>query len=48
MLVVGSGADPNLKIWEYNETYRKWVHVETLHGHTAEIHDVAWAPNIGR
>jgi WD40 repeat protein len=32
MLLVGSN-DPNVKLWEYNDTYRKWVHVETLVGH---------------
>jgi len=47
MLVVGS-LDPNVKIWEYNETYRKWVHVETLSSHSSSIHDVSWAPNMGR
>jgi len=50
MLAVGS-SDPGVKIWEYNETYRKWVHVETLQGtkpHTSAIHDVCWAPNMGR
>jgi len=50
MIAVGS-SDPGVKIWEYNETYRKWVHVETLLGnkpHTGAIRDVSWAPNMGR
>jgi len=50
LIAVGSG-DPGVKIWEYNEQYRKWVHVETLVGskpHTGAIHDVSWAPNMGR
>jgi len=48
ILVVG-GLDSNVKIWEYNETYRKWVHVETLpHTNGTIIHDVSWAPNMGR
>jgi len=49
MLVVGS-SDPstNIKLWEYNETYRKWMHIDTFVGHSSTIHDVCWAPNMGR
>jgi nucleoporin SEH1 len=47
MLAVG-GTDANVKIWEYNETHRRWVQIETLSGHKDEIHDVCWSPNIGR
>lgn len=47
MLVVGTN-DKTAKVWEFNETYRKWVHVETLAGHSGPIHDVCWAPNMGR
>jgi len=47
MLVVGSN-DPNIKLWEYSEQYRKWTHIETLSGHTNAIHDICWAPNMGR
>jgi len=47
MLVVGSN-EKDAKIWEYNETYRRWVHMETLSGHTGAIHDICWAPNMGR
>jgi len=50
MIAVGS-SDPGVKIWEYNEAFRKWMHVETLTGnkpHTGPIHDVCWAPNMGR
>jgi len=50
MIAVGSN-ETGVKIWEHNETYRKWVHVDTLSGnrpHTGAIHDVCWAPNMGR
>jgi len=46
-LVVGS-SDPVAKIWEYNENYRRWQHVESLVGHKDGIHDVSWAPSMGR
>ncbi|KAF2077876.1 hypothetical protein CYY_000838 [Polysphondylium violaceum] len=58
MMAVGSN-DPYLKIWEYNETGQKWVHLDTLspvgnnnNYDSSEsgkaIHDVCWAPNMGR
>jgi len=59
MLVVGS-SEPSVKIWEYNETHRRWTHIETLIGAGTgsgtndrlgpehRIHDVCWAPNMGR
>lgn len=47
MLAVASN-EPDVKIWEYNETYRKWFHVETLKGHKMAVHDVSWAPSVGR
>jgi len=47
LIAVGSN-DANVKIWEYNESYRRWLHVETLSGHTNSIHDVCWAPIVGR
>eukprot|EP01132_Coremiostelium_polycephalum_P009324 gene9324-11431_t len=65
MIAVGSN-EPFIKIWEYNESIRKWVHLDTLStgssstthfGSTSNIdptdsskaiHDVCWAPNMGR
>lgn len=36
------------KIWQYNNTNRKWQAVCSLVGHSDHIQDIAWAPNIGR
>ena len=36
------------QVWEYNDQYRRWQVVIVLEGHSAPIHDVAWAPNLGR
>jgi len=36
-----------VKVWEYNEQQGKWKVVYALSGHDDEIHDVAWAPNLG-
>jgi len=49
MLVVGSN-DQYVKVWEYNDTIRKWVSIESLVCGSAEnlVHDVSWAPNMGR
>jgi len=46
MIVVGS-KDPDVKVWELDET-GKWKVLYTLSGHAEEVHDVAWAPNLGR
>eukprot|EP01112_Ceratiomyxa_fruticulosa_P009110 TRINITY_DN2377_c0_g2_i1.p1 TRINITY_DN2377_c0_g2~~TRINITY_DN2377_c0_g2_i1.p1 ORF type:complete len:348 (+),score=65.44 TRINITY_DN2377_c0_g2_i1:151-1194(+) len=50
MIVVGT-TEPSVKIWEYNDSQRKWVVVETLIdklGPEHIVHDVCWAPNMGR
>lgn len=53
MLAVGSN-DPNtsaggkVQIHEYNEANRKWHRLETLMAITDAVHDVAFAPNLGR
>jgi len=47
MIVVGAD-DPQVKIWEYSESQRRWQVAVMLIGHKGPIHDVAWAPNLGR
>jgi len=46
MLAVGSNNE--VKIHEWNEDTRRWTVCDTLRGHTGIVHDVAWAPNMGR
>ncbi len=46
MLAVGSQA--SVKVWEYHHKYQKWQAVAELDGFNDIIHDVAWAPNMGR
>lgn len=46
-LVVGS-QDGSLKVWEYNDTHRRWQVAENLTSNSEPINDVAWAPNMGR
>ncbi|KAF0741052.1 nucleoporin-like protein [Aphanomyces euteiches] len=42
------GGNSNVaKVWGYNST-RQWHVIAELVGHTDIIHDVAWAPNLGR
>ncbi|XP_047130170.1 nucleoporin SEH1 isoform X1 [Hydra vulgaris] len=53
MLAVGSDdTSPNaggkVEIHEYNNNARKWMKVGTLMSVTEAVHDVAFAPNIGR
>ncbi|XP_067651579.1 nucleoporin SEH1-like [Haliotis asinina] len=53
MIAVGSD-DPNpaagakVHIYEYNDNARKWNKVESLSMVTDPVHDVAFAPNLGR
>jgi len=47
-LVVGSSATPELKVWEFQEAQARWKQLFALAGHTDEIYDVSWAPNLGR
>jgi len=49
MLAVGS--QDNVRIWENHPKLQKWQPVADLEGaggHDDEVHDVAWAPNMGR
>lgn len=53
MLAVGSddsnpSAGGKVQIYEYNGSTRKWNKVETIALVTDAVHDVAFAPNLGR
>ncbi|XP_021343804.1 nucleoporin SEH1-like [Mizuhopecten yessoensis] len=53
MIAVGSDdASPSgggkVQIYEYNDKTRKWVKVETINIVTDPVHDIAFAPNLGR
>jgi nucleoporin SEH1 len=47
MILVGGNSDV-VKVWGYNNNYRRWQIVAELNGHSDSIHDVCWAPNMGR
>jgi WD40 repeat protein len=42
-----SGLTCYLQIWGYSAS-RKWTPLWEFTGHAGRVHDVAWAPNIGR
>ncbi|CAL1541957.1 unnamed protein product, partial [Lymnaea stagnalis] len=53
MIAVGSddanqSAGGKVQIYEYSETTRKWQKVETIYTVTEPVHDVRFAPNLGR
>ena len=57
MIAVGSGKSLRvylflfllmMQIWQYFDKSRKWQVVLDLLGHEDSVHDVAWAPNMGR
>lgn len=40
---------PRPQIWTYNDTHRRWQqHLEVARGGADTVHDVAWAPCMGR
>ncbi|XP_066142823.1 nucleoporin SEH1 [Euwallacea fornicatus] len=53
MIAVGSD-EPNTTpggkvfIYEYSENSRKWIKLETLSSITEPVHDISFAPNLGR
>lgn len=53
MIAVGSD-DPNptlgakVFIYEYSESSRRWMKMETLSSVTDAVYDIAFAPNLGR
>ncbi|RKP07427.1 WD40-repeat-containing domain protein [Thamnocephalis sphaerospora] len=46
-LAVGCGRDHTCKIFRMDQ-HGKWQAREELFGHEGVVHDVAWAPNVGR
>jgi len=46
MMVVGSQG--SARVWEYVENGKRWHMVADLEGHKDSVHDVAWAPHMGR
>lgn len=47
MIAVGS-SNATAKVWAYNTSYNRWQICTELTGHLDGIHDIAWAPNMGR
>lgn len=53
MIAVGSDDTNTMNgakvfIYEYSEGSRRWMKAETLSGVTDAVHDIAFAPNLGR
>ena len=53
MIAVGSDESSGtgggkVKVYEYSEMARRWQLVETFSTLTDPVHDLAFAPNIGR
>ncbi|CAG2106098.1 unnamed protein product [Medioppia subpectinata] len=52
MIAVGSDDTNNsgskVLIYEYNENHRTWQRVEITHAINDSVHDIAFAPNVGR
>lgn len=53
MLAVGcddtnSPANPKVLLFEYSENSRRWLKVDSISSVTEPVHDIAFAPNVGR
>ncbi|RUS23278.1 WD40-repeat-containing domain protein [Endogone sp. FLAS-F59071] len=48
MMVVGCGKENTAKIFKFDSATNKWYIFQDLPGHENTVHDVAWAPNMGR
>jgi len=46
--MTGAVQGGKVKLYEYSETIRRWQLVETFNSITEPVHDIAFAPNIGR
>ena len=52
--IIAVGSDdstthgPKVFVYEFNETGRRWVRVESIMTISDAVHDIAFAPNIGR
>lgn len=44
---VTAGSDNLIRIWNFEESEKRWVEEEVIRGHDDWVRDVAWAPNIG-
>jgi len=44
----GAGAGGKVFIYEYSENSRKWIKLETISSITDSVHDIRFAPNLGR
>ncbi|KAG1052004.1 hypothetical protein G6F43_005827 [Rhizopus delemar] len=47
MMVVGLGKEKGARIFKH-DGHNRWIPGELLPGHTQEVHDVSWAPNMAR
>ena len=53
MIAVGSDdsqqhGGSKVFVFEYHEASRRWLKVETHHGASDPVHDISFAPNLGR
>jgi WD40 repeat protein len=46
--MIAVGAESAARVWEFFSKTSKWQVVAELEGHTDNVHDISWAPNMGR
>lgn len=48
LVIGGGGSSSKVSVYSCSNESRQWHLVAELPGHTKGVHDVAWAPNVGR
>ena len=52
MLAIGSddqsSSGPKVFVYEYSESSRRWLRIDAFTAMTDLVHDIAFAPNLGR
>jgi nucleoporin SEH1 len=46
--IVVATDESDVLIYEFNEIQRRWLKIKTLNGHSGPVHDVCWAPLMGK
>lgn len=47
-LLAVAAKDASVRVWSFNQGFRRWQILHDLRGHSGAVHAVCWAPDTGR